>query len=320
MHTFYKNPDKDFVILNITDTQLGDEEWEEDHIHYKIFIYTMNELLKRVKPDLITVTGDITWSHCAYAHKRFADYMDSLDIPWAPIWGNHDCDIPGVREGKEKVLLESKNCLYEIGDRKFGSGNYVIRINEGERTVESLIMVDSHDREKVILDDGTEHDDWAKLYPEQIEWIRDTALSENNECSVFLHIPIYAYRTAFDEAFRGDMYSPEEVKPEESSDEKYWRIQGCTGVKYEGICSYPLDDGAMPEIEKAGNIRYMFCGHDHVNNFMVPYHGVNLCYAMKTGAACYWKDNVSGGTVIRISSEGIKEVKHEYVDYFKENN
>ena len=315
MFTLRKDAKKDFVILNITDTQLSDEEWAPDHLHLKIFLHTMNELLTRVNPDLITVTGDITWAQCPDAHKKFCDYMDSLGLPWAPVWGNHDCDVPEVRSGKEKVFYESENCLFEAGNPALGNGNYVIRIKEDEKTVETLIMVDSHDRAKCTHPDGEEEYCWARLYPEQINWIRDTAVAEGNECSVFLHIPIYAYRTAFDEAFRADEFDPKSVDPQDSANPKYWRISGCSGVKYEDICSFAEDDGALEAIGQAKNIKYMFCGHDHVNNFMIPYHGITLAYAMKTGPACYWNDKVSGGTVITVGERGIKDVHHEYVPW-----
>ena len=58
----------------------------------------------------------------------------------------------------------------------------------------------------------------------------------------------------------------------------------------------------------------MLCGHDHTNNFVVPWHGVKLAYALKMGAGCYWKPELSGGTVIKIGSDGVKELYHEYVD------
>ena len=36
MITLKKNPEKDFIILNITDPQLGDPEWEDGHINRQI--------------------------------------------------------------------------------------------------------------------------------------------------------------------------------------------------------------------------------------------------------------------------------------------
>ena len=316
MFILKKSPEKDFIILNITDPQLSDEESETDHLYYKIFDDTMKKLLDRVHPDLITVTGDISWSHCPIAHKRFCDYMDALGVKWAPVWGNHDCDMPGTREPKVVEFFGRKNCLFENGDERFGNGNYIIRIDEGEKPVEALFMLDSHDRMPYIDEKGEEKTAWAKLYPEQIEWMKKEAKAMPCECSVFLHIPIYAYREAFAAAFRGDEYDPRAVKVEESADTKFWRYGGCSGVmnEEERICSYPEDDGAMAAIEDAGNIRLIVCGHDHTNNFIIPWRGVKFVYGLKTGAGCYWKPDMSGGTVITIGSSGVKDVHHEFVE------
>ena len=53
MKALNKQRDKDFKILNLTDTQLSNEEWAEGHKHRAILEYTLTELVERVKPDLI---------------------------------------------------------------------------------------------------------------------------------------------------------------------------------------------------------------------------------------------------------------------------
>ena len=67
-------------------------------------------------------------------------------------------------------------------------------------------------------------------------------------------------------------------------------------------------------IQESGLITHVLAGHDHCNNSMIDYEGVRLMFACKTGAGCYWQSAMSGGTVISIDSNGIKDVYHEYVD------
>ena len=63
-----KERGKDFVILNLTDTQLSDKEWEDGHKANAVLTHTVRSLVERVKPDLITVTGDLTvWVSTAFA-------------------------------------------------------------------------------------------------------------------------------------------------------------------------------------------------------------------------------------------------------------
>ena len=95
-HTLEKDPERDFVILNITDPHLSDTGYrvKETPLMFK----TVEALIHEIQPDLITVTGDIVCDDATYhSIRRFTDFMESFDIPWAPIFGNHDdegnCDL-----------------------------------------------------------------------------------------------------------------------------------------------------------------------------------------------------------------------------------
>ena len=62
MFELKKQVGKDFVILNLADVQLGNDEWNPEHKNRKIATYTIDTLIKRVKPDLITLSGDQGWA------------------------------------------------------------------------------------------------------------------------------------------------------------------------------------------------------------------------------------------------------------------
>lgn len=51
-----------------------------------------------------------------------------------------------------------------------------------------------------------------------------------------------------------------------------------------------------------------------LNNWMICYQGMHLIYSLKTGAGCYWRPKLNGGTVIRITSDGVSDVYYKYVD------
>ena len=89
MLTLKKTPGRDFILLNLSDPQLGDEEWAPDHPHRRILEGTVWELVRRVSPDLITVSGDLAWAGNDLAYDALADFLDGFGIPWAPMWGNH---------------------------------------------------------------------------------------------------------------------------------------------------------------------------------------------------------------------------------------
>ena len=319
MKTFVKVPEKDFKILNLTDTQLSNEEWADGHKHRAILEYTVKELVERVRPDLITISGDLSWAGHDHAYDMLAQFIDGFGIPWAPVWGNHD-----NQKGAEYIdsvatrYMAYPNCIYEKGDPTLGNGNYVISIEENGAPVEAVLMLDTHDRDPYTTADGETKLEWAKLYPAQAEWIKselDTFKARGcKDATLVMHIPIHAYRLASKAAYK-DGIDLKSITPEMAESAECWN-EGYTdsiGVQYEGIGSYPEDDGMLAAFKDIGIIKHLVAGHEHVNNFMINYEGIKMIYALKIGAGCYWNPILNGGTVITINENGVKSVEHEYV-------
>ena len=319
MKTFVKAHDKDFKILNLTDTQLSNEEWADGHKHRAILEYTVKELIERVHPDLITISGDLSWAGHDHAYDMLAQFIDSFGIPWAPVWGNHD-----NQKGAEYIdsvatrYMTYPNCIYEKGDPALGNGNYAISIEENGVPVEAVIMLDTHDREPYTAEDGETRLEWAKLHPEQAEWIKSELDGFKargcKDATLVMHIPIHAYRLASKAAYK-DGIDLKSITPEMAEGEECWN-EGYTdsiGVQYEGIGSYPADDGMLAAFKDMGIIKHLVAGHEHVNNFMINYEGIKMIYALKIGAGCYWDPILNGGTVLTINENGVKSVHHEYV-------
>ncbi len=320
MFTLEKKPGQDFRVLNLSDPQLDSHFWNEDERAYKILVETVTALLERVKPDLITISGDLNHAPDTEGYVKFVDYIESFGIPWAPVFGNHDnqCGAEYVNELAD-MFLEHPHCLFEKGDPAMGCGNYVIKIVEEGRPVEAIIMMDSHDSDKLEHEDGTVTDEWGRLWPNQIEWYREIVAQLKaegfKESTIILHIPIYAYRDAWAAAFRSE-FDPMEVDPQDSGNPKWWNpgFEDSEGVRREGISSYGADEGMMDAMVELGHTKYMIAGHDHVNNTMITWRGVRLIFSLKLGEGCYWYKWLNGGTVIDIGDAGVSTVRHEFVD------
>ena len=87
---FYKERGRDFVILNLTDVQFNDlfDLFGKRNLTEN----TIKRLVEEVKPDLITLTGDQVWGLRTKRSLRYlCKLMDGVNIPWAPVLGNHDC-------------------------------------------------------------------------------------------------------------------------------------------------------------------------------------------------------------------------------------
>ena len=295
-----KDKDKDFVILNLTDTHFGDYDYRRFTALGVLF--TAKQLVKKIKPDLITVSGDIVCTDSTvYSVKRFTDMMESFGVPWAPVFGNHDdegnCDLNYLAD----IMLKSPHCILRKGPASMGVGNYVIGVTEedgagGEKLVEALVMMDSHH---------------AACNAEQVEWFAWAAQGVNTlsggsaEITTMMHIPLAQYQYGCDEKW--------------DSAKKTWKSgSGAVGTYGEKICcardadGNPVDNGLFAQIKKAGG-KYVFCGHEHLNNFSFVYDGVRLTYMMKIGIASGSSALLNGGTKIVVGSDGILRFSDESI-------
>ena len=284
-----KKNGKDFVILNITDNHFTDYD-----IRYLLGLIaknTIKKLVAEVRPDLITVTGDMVCARSSYgAIRQFTDMMESFGIPWAPVFGNHDdetnCDLNYLCD----IMLESPHCLLKKGDPSMRCGNYIVNINdENGRTVESLFMVDSahslpcREAEDMIIRRGRE--------------------IGAEETAVFLHIPLADYQEAFDAAW--------------DNERNCWLDGfGAMGENHEKICcerdrdGNPVQRGFLERIKGVPSLRHVICGHEHLNNWSLDWNGVRLTYTLKVGMGSGFRKEFNGGTVITVGDMGIKSIVH----------
>ena len=325
-----KQPGKDFVILNLTDIQYNDflDIFQRDDTED-----TIKELIERVKPDLITMTGDQIWApFVKYSIEDLIEFMDSFKIPWAPVNGNHDGEGNVDLNAAAEKYMESEYCLFSKGPANIGGvGNYVINIMEGDVIVESLIMMDSGsgadfdnlaEEDKIYSYELTDDfelkqdsdgnpikrqigHDYDYLKPAQIDWYRwcIRGAAEYNaskgaaapESALFIHIALPEYYIAYcDYLLSG-------------KSEEY----GFFGEMREDVCCSKKNSGMFDAILEEGSTKYVFAGHDHVNYYSLLYKGVRLTYALKTGDRCYNDDDVNGGTVFTIGEQ--RNVRHEFV-------
>lgn len=359
-----KRKGQDFTILNLTDPQLRESEWGlngGNPAKSIVFTRTADELIEKVKPDLITITGDLAYPGDMNAYDKYVEYFDKYDIPWTVLWGNHDnqIDLEPIDEMVVR-LSKAKNFFFEAGPRELGSGNFVIAIEEEGKIVEGIVMMDTHDalfylpgedteqsmadknttdlepmpthksRIEAFIERGyTEKDtEWMnpRVSKKQVNWFEKQLVMLKelgcNDTSLFTHVPIHIYKKAFETAFNFD-YDPKEVTIEDSYKGDCWNegYKDSFGVKHHAspdpVRSYGChinDDGMFDVIKKIGTTKTVLAGHCHYNNFFINYEGVRVGFALKTGPGCSGLPYLNGGTVLKINSDGVRELYHEYVD------
>lgn len=290
--------DTEFKILQITDVHILNND-KKDAKAFK----TITAMVETASPDMIILTGDLTSEKENFtAFKTMCEYLESFNIPWAFVFGNHEgLDIayePGEILDPEKIAdrqtlndyLESlPNCIYEAGDESVdGTGNYYYNVKDsGGKVLTTLFMMDSHSYDE--LNGGYDH-----FHENQIEWYENTVKSIAKEVNgdeskvvpslAFFHVPMQEYMTAYDEA--------------KGTDKRIW------GYRFPNENGTPaVDDNMFEKMVELGSTKGCFAGHDHMNNYSVDYQGIRLTYGLSCDHNIYVVP-FRGGVLINIKDDG----------------
>lgn len=264
----------------------------------------MRSLVAQTTPDLIFITGDVTYGSFDDNGKTLAyicDLMDSFKIPWAVTFGNHDNESKMGVDWQCEQFEKSEYCLFKRGSVT-GNSNYSIGIAVGDELVRVLHMVDSNGcgagtDENIIKKSG--------IYYDQIDLIKanTSAIREaqKKEVKAFVacHIPVKYFREA------------ETAKGYFTQEREFYTIgvdvpahKGDFGCKYESkkirFAQTPDD---FLQVLKECNVEGFFVGHCHMINTSILYEGIRWTYGIKTGQYDYHNIGQLGGTLVTLDGE-----------------
>ncbi len=331
-----KNPEEDFVILNLADIQISDDEYYYSEYEYAKTM--INTLVEEQQPDLITLTGDNAWDTVAYC--TLVDFIDSLGIPWAPVMGNHDGQGCISEFWCAYLFDQAENCLWKFGPKDMGYGNYIINITENGEVIHSVFMMDTHDDGTWTVD-GKEVSGYDHLWANQIEWYEwavkgiEAEAGKPVESSLFIHIPVFEVRTVWEKYYAGHYCEAcdknltvsqlrsgkcpscgAEAELITDIDADLWigeYADKAEGVIHETPCPGAVDNHFTDKMLELGSTKNVIFGHDHVCNASINYEGIQLTYSLKLGYGCYYEDGLMGGTTLTISSDGSAQYAHHFL-------
>lgn len=314
--TVEKTPGEDFVILNLTDVQLGEDEVFAKEGEYSFEL--IEKLVADTNPDLITLSGDNAWGYIAYI--ELIELLESFGIPWAPVMGNHDGQGCGTEFWAAYSLSKAENCLFKFGPADMGYGNYIINVTENGKIVHSLFMMDTHSSADFEVDGKLVEDGYDHLWENQLEWyewgvngIKELNNGNIVESTVIFHIPVREYI----DAWNAVSINKTEEKPYGDGDaENEAYLQGSI---LEEWCPSPANNGFFKLCKDLGSTKTIISGHDHRNDSAVMYEGICLAYALKTGFGSYWSGEMIGATTITINEKGNASLENHYYDLADNN-
>ena len=288
------------VVLQLTDIQIVDAaqarlgregvhwtDWATDKMDVRCYNY-LTEIINSVKPDLILMTGDNIYGEFddnGTVLKGLVRFMESFQIPWAPIFGNHDNESKMGADWQSQQFEDAEYCLFEQKTLT-GNGNYSVGLAQGNELKRVFYMLDSNgggNLSEETLANGHSSKipgfgaDQIAWYTEQITALK--AVSPDTKISFAWHIPsaifVDAYKTY---GFTNNGTDQNPINIDKLADKK----EGDFGYLSEDFRS-PWDTtySVYNGLKKLG-VDSIFVGHDHCNSASVVYDGVRFQYGQKS--------------------------------------
>ena len=296
---------KPLKLLQLTDIHLGC-----GYLTKSLDKKVINEIftcVNTVNPDIIIVTGDaLSPIYITSGTKNSYIQLDALIMlleklgrPYTFCFGNHDGDGLASKDFIAQKLESAPHSFFLRGEKDItGEGNYFVKILDNGILSSSLILMDSGDKS------GLDYDGISK---DQVKWYEKTINTLKAEKSdiknlVFMHVPIPEYDIFYDKW--------------KSGDENYVLSMG---TKSERTCS-GKQNGLYEKMKELGSTKWVFCGHDHTNNFVITEKStkITLSYGMSMDYSAYpflrFKTEQRGANVIFINNIGEVSIKHASQD------
>ncbi|CAA0821454.1 Probable inactive purple acid phosphatase 28 [Striga hermonthica] len=284
--------DGTFKILQVADMHFGNGkltrcrdvlETEFNHCSDLNTTQFLEKMIQLESPDFIAFTGDNIFGSSATdaAESLFQAFQPVIKsgVPWAAILGNHDQESTMTREelmsfislmdfslaqtspsAEDNSNSLKKNLISKID----GFGNYDLRVfgapgsSLANSTVLNLYFLDSGDRATV---NGVRTYDWIK--ESQLNWLRrvsdkvkeqdrDSKNPSSPPSLAFFHIPIPELR-------QGPIYN-------------------LVGNYREYVACSLVNSGVLDTLVSMGDVKAVFIGHDHNNDFCGTLGGIWFCY------------------------------------------
>lgn len=293
------SPEGNFTIVQFTDIQ---ECYPVDGRTIRL----MEAVLDEVNPGLVVITGDMVSETCTATSKvsgtidEIAAPMIERQIPWIVTFGNHDEDhTPSTGMDADAMLALYMSLPFNMNKPSprgiSGCGVMSLPLHGTRDNSPALILwcLDSGryaPQEPLPVPRGHKPD-YMWIEKDQILWYSKTSMYYENLCGrkipglMFFHIPLAEFE---------EMWSLQEIYP-------------VSGEMNEEVSAPFLNSGLMKTVLNRGDIRGIFTGHDHVNDFQGIYRGVLLAYGSSAGFGTYGlkgKDphRLRGARIIRINN------------------
>lgn len=302
------NDDGRFRILMISDFH-GRPDYNPK------LIEGIEALVNETAPDFVLLGGDECCGVSTDAFRKFitdvTDPFTSRAIPFGHVYGNHDNEMTISKDQCEAVYAEFPLYLGEAGPADLeGIGNCVIPVcaHDSDDVKYHIWCVDSG-REffdffpkwgmdpdtKYVLPNhfGTGTKQSGPVFS-QVRWYYKESVRREREAGhkipgvMFMHIPLIEYELC--------SRNPEQTK--------------FSGHKRDFYGTCEVNSGMFFACMQRGEVKGIFCGHEHIIDVQMEYCGITLATDTAVGYNMSAHDDLRGGRVIDVFEDGRMETRH----------
>ena len=312
-HTLRVDENGNFKVLVLSDVQFNTPNISEETLT------NIETIVSREQPDLVIFNGDNSFGIRREKEMRayvtnMTRYLEENHIPWAHVYGNHDAELwrPALDKETQQAIYESFDyCVSKAGEADlYGVGNFVLPVleHDSDRIAFNVwcfdsgtggIYSDANIPYDVTVGNNTFWSHYENMEMNQVEWFKESSalLAEYNGSPIpgmmALHIPLQETYYAWAARAREDLE---------------WN-----GKQRENISAH-AQDVPLFDAAKENHILAIVNSHDHINDFMVKYQGIRLCYTACIGTYEYHADDMLGGRVVEFSTAKPDDV-NTYMSY-----
>ncbi|MDD6276476.1 MAG: metallophosphoesterase family protein [Clostridia bacterium] len=290
----------------------------------------MNETLDKTDPDLVIFLGDNIMSPEDGTEESYWNSYDaalepivSRGIPFTLVFGNHD-DESMENITKEEMLakyMSYDGCLaYDADPSLHGCGTHNLEVlsSDSSRIALNLWLMDSGD---YIYDENGERDGYDCVREDQLEWYeqKEAELTAKNGSQVpslmFQHIvtqEVYE-KVMLPSPFNLNMgVATKNFKDGSCYSAFMPNFYGYKGYLMEPPCPSLYNFGQWDSLVKTGDVKGIFFGHDHVNNFQTDIDGIQ---AVSVPGATYDSYNgvYQGATLLTVDENDVENFERENI-------
>ena len=275
-------------------------------------VRAMQTLVDHTAPHLVLLGGDIAGPGSIHVANQeelktlldgLVSPMEQAGIPWAHVYGNHDDNFGLCNADQQPVYERYPNCLSKHSPAGVsGVSNYVLPVwdKEGKTILFNVFGLDTHhgmpefrkefsmaEGVQPIEPTGLENEDESPLRFDQVNWYYQTSRAMEDYAGhkipalMYMHFPLPEHRMVA-------------MHREEC---------GFEGTQMSPICCSKLNSGLFSACLQRGDVKAIFCGHDHKNDFSGVYCGVRLGFdGYLSYCACH-VEALRGGRLFEISAD-----------------